>query len=277
MKHGEDIFQGRKNFKLFYRSWLPDGKIKAILIISHGVAEHCGRYAQMAEYFAGKGFAVYSFDYRGHGKSEGKRGYIEHFSYYVDDLQTFCRIVCSLHPYKKAILFGHSMGAIIDLAEAIHNQHEFCGLILSGTAIKIKPDLPVAILAMLKPVSLFLPALGLKKIDSSTLSRDEGVVRSYNNDNLVYRGKLSARLGIELAWLIHKLRRQLSEIEIPVLLLHGGEDKLSFPEGARLVFERISSKDKTLNVYAGLYHEILNEPENIQVFSDIEMWLSHLT
>lgn len=274
MEYLEGVFEGRENFKLYFRSWLPDEKVKAILLIAHGVAEHCGRYARMAEYFANRGYAVYGFDYRGHGKSEGRRGFVEHFSYYMDDLRTFFKLICSRHPQNRVIFFGHSMGAIIGLAESIYNPDEFSGLILSGTAIKVKPELPAAILALLKPLALFMPRLGLKRIDSSTLSRDKRVIESYDNDPLVYRGKLSARLSIELVCMIHRLQSQMSQIKVPILILHGTADKLSYPEGAILVIEKAGTQDKTLKLYAGFYHEILNEPGNNQVLSDIETWLS---
>lgn len=274
MKHVENYFEGREKLKLYYQSWLPEVEVKGVLLIAHGVAEHCGRYTETAEYFVNKGYAVYGFDYRGHSKSKGRRGYVEHFFYYLDDLKIFLRLMNNHHPQQKPVLFGHSMGAIIGLAVGIYSQKEFSGLILSGTAFKVKPDLPPAVLALLKPLALFMPGLGLHKIDSSTLSRDERVVASYNNDPLVYRGKLSARLAIELVWLIHQLKGQISQIKIPVLILHGAEDRLSYPEGAKLVFERVSSPDKALKMYPGFYHEILNEPGHLQVLVDMERWLT---
>jgi acylglycerol lipase len=284
MKQIEGYFEGRKKFKLFYRAWLPDGKVKAILLIAHGVAEHCGRYNELAEYFANKDYGVYGFDYRGHGKSEGRRGYVEHISYYLDDLHIFYQMVIQQNPYKKIFLYGHSMGAIVGLAAAFHKKYElvgdpsdssqFAGLILSGTALKVKPDLPAAILTLLKPLALLAPHLGLQKIDSSTLSRDKKVIESYDSDPLVYRGKLSARLAVDLVCLIHDLRNQVSKIKTPVLILHGADDRLSYPEGASLLMERIGSPDKTLKIYAGFYHEILNEPGHNRVISDMEAWLS---
>ncbi len=272
----DGFFEGQNNLKLYYRSWLPDGEVEAILLIAHGVAEHCGRYVEMAKFFANKGYGVYGFDYCGHGKSEGRRVYVEHFSNYLDDLQTFSKIIRSLHPHKNVILFGHSMGAVLGLADIIYHHEEFSGLILSGVAIKPKPVVPIAIVAMLKPVALFMPRLGLYRIDSSVLSRDKRVIESYGNDPLVYRGKLTARLGIELLSLTHKLKIQMQQVKLPILILHGTEDKISCPEGASLVFRRVSSTDKTLKFYQGFYHEILNEPDKIRVLSDIEAWLSHL-
>jgi len=89
MQHTEGKFSGRNNFSLYRQAWLPDAAPKAILLVVHGIAEHSGRYTNLVNYFVPKGYAVYSFDLRGHGKSDGKRSYVERFSYYLDDLQTF--------------------------------------------------------------------------------------------------------------------------------------------------------------------------------------------
>ena len=129
---------------------------------------------------------------------------------------------------------------------------------------------------LLHPLSLFLPKLAMKQINSSILSRDKGVIQSYDTDPLVYRGKLSARLGVELLLKMQDVERHASQIQIPVIILHGSADKLSYPEGARIIYDRILSKDKTLKYYPGFYHEILNEPEHMQVFSDMENWLNRL-
>ena len=107
MKKVEGSFKGKKEFNLYYQGWLPDGNIRAILLIAHGVAEHCGRYAEVAVYFAARGLAVYGFDYRGHGRSEGCPGFVEHFSYYPEDLHTFVDLVRKLHPDKRLFLLGH--------------------------------------------------------------------------------------------------------------------------------------------------------------------------
>jgi acylglycerol lipase len=140
-------------------------------------------------------------------------------------------------------------------------------------AIRFEPDLPAALVALLWPISMLMPELGLKKLDSSFLSHDAEIVRSYENDPLVFRGKLKARLAVELTWNIHKLKSRAPLLQTPLLLLHGEADRIAGPQGSRLIFNRAGSADKTLRLYPGLYHEILNEPENIQVMADIRSWL----
>ena len=127
---------GRNNYSLYRQTWLPDGIPIAVLVVVHGVAEHSGRYSNLVNYFVPKGYAIYSFDLRGHGKSEGKRGYVERFSYYLDDLKTFYDKVSEENKNMKIFLVGHSMGGTIAIAYAIEHQSELNGLIVSGTTFK---------------------------------------------------------------------------------------------------------------------------------------------
>lgn len=274
MKHREGKFSGYKNLNLYYQCWLPTGKPKALLVVIHGLAEHSGRYGNMARYFTAKGYAVYSYDHRGHGKSEGQHGYVERFRYYLNDLNTFLNTVYGNHRDAKVFLVGHSLGGTIATAYAVHHQEEFAGLILSGATIKIGSNPSLMLIAAANMLSLFLPKIGVTVIDASAISKDDSVVDSYVNDPLVYRGKISARLGAELIRMTRKLPQQVPEINLPVLIMHGTADRLSDPTGSEMLYQRISSPDKTLKLYEGFYHEIFNEPGHEQVFADMETWLA---
>jgi len=273
MKHTEAEFTGCEGNSLYYQNWLPAGKPKAVLIIVHGLAEHSGRYKNVIDYFVPRGYAAYTFDNRGHGKSEGKRGYIERFSCYIDDLALFLDLVRSKHPENMIFIIGHSIGATIAATFAINHQDEFNGLILSGTVIKPGISLSRAKITMANLLSYILPKVGVDRINVSTISRDKAVVDAYINDPLVYKGKISARLSAELIKAMQSLTHQMPQIKLSVLIMHGTEDRLSDPEGSRILYQRVSSIDKTLKLYSGFYHEIYNEPECEQVFITVEEWL----
>jgi acylglycerol lipase len=273
VRQAEGYLMGRKEVRLYYWSCLPEGEENAVVVIVHGVAEHCGRYLNLTSYLVSAGFAVYGFDLRNHGKSAGEKGNVEHFSYFQDDLCTFMSLVRTQNPQKKIFLFGHSMGATIALDYSIRYQNDISGLIVSGSAIKLKPNIPPVLIALLWPLAVFMPGLGLKKLDSSFLSHNPEVVRSYDTDPLVYRGRLKARLAIELTWNMHKLEGRLPLAQTPLLALHGEADQIASPQGSRFIYEKTGSLDKTLKIYPGLYHEILNEPQNMQVMVDIQGWL----
>jgi alpha-beta hydrolase superfamily lysophospholipase len=273
MKHIEGTFKGQKGINLYYQGWVPETEVRSVIILAHGVAEHSGRYSAMAEHFASRGSAVYGFDYRGHGKSEGGRCCVEHFLLLSDDLHIFLDRVGRLHPDKKIFLFGHSMGSAVIMAATIKYSENVEGLILSGIPLRFQPRIPYALITMLHPVSVLAPNLGLYRLNSDTLSRDQEVVRAYNRDPLVFRGKLTARLTIEFIRTLHRLETQISRIKIPTLIVHGSADRLCAPEGAQIAYERIGSSDKTLKYYRCSYHEVFNEPERRQILSDIESWI----
>ena len=261
MKHKEGNFKGLKNFNIYYQSWLPEKKIKAVLLIAHGFAEHSGRYANVVNYFVPKGYAVYALDHRGHGRSDGERVKVDDFHDYVVDLKTFFDIVRKENPEDKIFLIGHSMGSVISLLYTIEYQQELAGLATSGGGLAKPGDPPMA---PRKPGQT-LPAAGL--------SRDPAVIKAYENDPLVYRGPVPT--GFSMGSMMGKLYDMVPRITLPVLIMAGNGG----PDGARsrVLYERIGSKDKTLKLYEGLLHEIFNEPEYLQVLADLETFLkAHL-
>jgi acylglycerol lipase len=274
MKHKEGRFKGYKGLKLYYQYWLPDKKPKAVLLVAHGLAEHSGRYKNLVDYFVPKGYAVYALDHRGHGKSEGTRSYVDNFNDYLIDLKTFFDMVRKDNKNARIFLFGHSLGGTIATAYAVEHQEDLAGLILSGSSLVPTTSVSPALLAMAGIVSALLPKMGVTVLDASFISRDKAVVDAYVNDPLVFRGKVPARTGAELARMWKQLPEQMPRIKLPVLIMHGFADQLSDPRGSKLLFERVGSKDKTLKLYDNCYHEICNEPEREQVFVDMETWLT---
>jgi acylglycerol lipase len=273
MMHKEGKFKGYKGLKLYYQFWLPDKKPKAVLLVAHGLAEHSGRYKNLVDYFVPKGYAVYALDHRGHGKSEGTLSYVDNFNDYLIDLKTFFDMVRKDSKNTKIFLFGHSLGGTIATAYAVEHQDELAGLMVSGSSLVPAPSVSPALLAMAGVVSALLPKMGVTLLDASAISRDQAVVDAYVNDPLVFRGKIPARTGAELARMWKQLPEQMPRIKLPILIMHGFADQLSDPRGSKLLFERVGSKDKTLKLYDNCYHEICNEPEREQVFADMETWL----
>ena len=273
MKYIEGSFKGYKNLNLYYQCWLPTRVPKAVLVVVHGLAEHSGRYMNMVNYFIPKGYAIYGLDQRGHGKSQGQRGYVERFSHFVRDLKTFSGIIRSQHRGAKIFIVGHSVGGTIATVYAVHYQDEFDGLVLSGATLKVGASVSSGLIIVARVLSLLLPKMGLDVIDASAISQDKTVVDAYVDDPLVYRGKIRARLGAELIKVIQILLPQMSMIYLPILIMHGTADRLSDPRGSEILYDRVSSGDKTLKLYEGFYHEIMNEPGREQVFEDMEAWL----
>jgi acylglycerol lipase len=261
MQHKESYFRGVKDFNIYYQSWQPDNKAKAVLLIAHGFAEHSGRYLNVVNFFVPKDYSIYALDHRGHGRSDGERVHVDDFGEYIKDLKTFFDIVRRENPGDKIFLIGHSMGSVISLLYAIEYQYELAGLVTSGGGLN-RPDEPPA-----------PPRKPGEALPSAMLSRDPAVIRAYENDPLVYRGPIPANFA--MGGMASRLYNMVSEIKLPALIMAGNGG----PDGARsrVLYERIGSEDKMLKLYEGLLHEIFNEPEHQQVLADLETWLqAHL-
>jgi acylglycerol lipase len=273
MKTFDGELLGQKGVKLYFRGWLPEKEIRAVIIIVHGIAEHSGRYSGIGQYLAEKGYAGFAMDHRNHGQSEGIKGIADKFRYFVDDLKSFYEHVRAENPNKEIYILGHSMGAAIGLALAIDLGVQPAGLIISGAPLRANPYLPIPVIGLLRTMAVLSPYLGLYKMNSSQLSKDPEVVDAYDHDALVFRGKITAGLGIELLWQARLLEKGLSKVTAPILVLHGQEDRVCQPIAAAILNRKASSLDKNIKIYPGLLHEILNEPERERVFADISDWL----
>ncbi len=270
--HTEGTFEGVGGIEIFWQSWEPAGETKAVVVLAHGVSEHSGRYTYVGEQLAASGYAVFALDHRGHGRSQRPTGRIDRLDNAVEDLRSFTGIAHAKHPQVKAFLLGHSMGGLIAVVYALTHPDTIDGLILSGPAVSIEM-VSSAELTVAKVLSELVPNLRMTKIDAGAISRDPAVVQDYLDDPLVDNGRIEVRLGGEIVKGAEALPDQISELEMPLLLLHGGDDKLTSPAGSRMIYEGATSDDKTLEIYDGLFHEILNEPERDRVIADIVAWL----
>ena len=244
-----------------------------MVVIAHGASEHSDRYNHVALRLVEAACAVYALDHRGHGRSEGPRALIDRMDNAVADLNTLVGLASSEHPGLPIYVIGHSMGGAVALSYATSHQERLAGLILSGPLAALEAAPPVQRL-IARALSALVPRLPLIAIDASQISRDPAVVASYEQDPLVYHGKLPVRTVAELAAAIDSFPERLPAITVPTLIMYGTADSLCPPEGSLLIHERISASDNTLKPYDGLYHEIFNEPEHEQVLDDLVAWLA---
>ena len=271
--HQEGILKGVGNAGVYHQRWLPEGETKGSLLIVHGLADHCGRYANLVDHFVPRGYAVYGIDHPGHGKSDGKRVFIKEFGDFIENLNTYLEMIIAWQPGKPVFLFGHSMGGLIGSIFLIENQEKMTGAILSGPGVKVPDNISSGVIFVGKVLSTLMPGFGLIKLDASHVSRDPVVVQAYIDDPLVFSGKTTARLAAELLKAMQRVSSESEKITLPILILHGGGDKLADPAGAQMLYDKVSSRDKTLKIYDHLYHEIINEPEYHTVLTDMEKWL----
>ena len=278
MEHEEGFLNENSDRRIYYQCWLPEGNLKAVLLVVHGLAEHCGRYMNLVNRFVPLGYGVYTFDLPGHGKSYGKRVFINRFEDYIQTLAVFRDKVQTLHDEAPLFLVGHSMGSLVSTVFLAKHQEGFAGAVLSGSgAVKVPDNISSATIFAGKIFSVLMPKIGLIGLDVNGVSRDPSVVKAYVEDPLVHTGKTTARLAAEILRAMQSIPKMAAQISLPILMIQGGADRLVDPEGAKMLFETVQSPDKTIKIYEGLYHEIFNEPERDQVLADVEGWLeSHL-
>jgi alpha-beta hydrolase superfamily lysophospholipase len=273
VEHRESEFSGAGGVRIYWQSWLPDGEPRASIVLAHGASEHSGRYEWAATRLVAAGYAVYALDHRGHGKSGGPRALIDRMDNAVADVGTLIGIAAGEQPGAASpLLLGHSMGGCISLAFATRRQDEIDALILSAPVAALEAASPAQRIAG-HVLSVIAPKLGVFPIDSSTVSRDPAVVAAYDADPLNYHGKLPARTVHELASEVGRFSESLQRLTLPLLVMVGTGDTLVPPAASELVYEKASSKDKTIKRYDGLYHELVHEPERDQVMADLTGWL----
>lgn len=272
----EITFKSPDDIELFERSWILSGA-RAVILITHGIAEHSGRYTHLAQALNNANYSVIAFDLRGHGQSSGKRNYISSFQDYLDDLGAVLERTRKASSNKPVFLCGHSMGGGIVTQYIIERNPQVNGAILSAPSVKVSDDISPFLQKISGILSVLTPTLPAVKIDSSFISKDPQVVAAYDSDPLNYRGGVLARTGAELLKSTRQINKSMPAFSLPVLIMHGLQDKLADVAGSQILYEQISSKDKTLKLYEGLYHEIFNEPEKDQVIREMIEWLNNHT
>lgn len=243
---------------------------KGIVVLVHGLNEHCGRYDHVVSKLNDWGYSVYRYDNRGHGRSGGRRGYIDDFQLFIDDADLIVDRAKAENPGKPVFMLGHSMGGFITACYGVKYKNKLAGQILSGPPTIIMPTVEPLVDFDYKSQSLTMIPNSL----GNDVSRDPAVVKAYAEDPLnlkEFTMMLMGEIFIRgMKWLIEKT----PSYDYPCLILHGGDDKIVTPDSSRSFYNKIASTDKELKIYSGLYHEIMNEPEkNIVLEDGIHSWL----
>ena len=274
MRHKEGFFTSATGARNYHQSWIPDGAPKASVILSHGLAEHSGRYTNVVNHLIAHDFALYGLDHIGHGQSGGPRVYVRQFSDYTDVFAAYVEHVRAANPEIPLFLYAHSVGALIATLYLLDHDVELSGAVFLGPCIKIPSSVSPTTVFLAKALSRITPKLGLSSVNASGVSRNPEEVQAYIDDPLVYGGKTTARLACEMIRAMQRVASEASRIRIPSLIVHGGADTIVDPESAQMLHSTLGSADKTLTIYDGLFHEIHNEPEHPHVLADIRTWLN---
>jgi lysophospholipase len=256
---------------IFTRGWIPASP-RAIVLLVHGLGEHSGRYEHVAAYLNKHGYAVYSLDHKGHGKSGGMPAMITSLHDYVSDLTCYFEQIRAEYPSLPMFVYGHSMGSLIGLLFTLDHQDQLVGVVTTGTALKL-PGANRVLIPIFKGLSRLIPRVPVTSLAAEGISRDPDVVQRYKDDPLVYHSHLRLGLIAALQNGADEVIRRLPDLYLPYLALHGSHDPIALPAAVDIIRQQSGSSDTTIKVYEGLYHEIHNEKEQGDVLGDIVAWL----
>ena len=267
----EEWLPGKDGLKIFTRHWEPASPPKASLVICHGVNSHSGQHIRAAEAFASRGFAVTALDLRGRGRSEGERFYVDSIDDYVSDLSQAIGLGRSHHADLPLFLLGHSAGGVTSVTYALDHQDRLAGLICESFAFRVYA--PNFALKLLEGASHLAPHAHVLKLKMEDFSRDPDWVAQLNADPLTLGEVQPVQTVAAFARAGERFEREFSRITLPVLILHGTADHATRPEGSQQFFDEAGSADKTLKLYEGHYHDLLNDLGREQVMDDIVSWI----
>jgi acylglycerol lipase len=256
---------------LFVRSWRPDVNARGLVVIVPGFNSHSGYYGWVAEQLVAAGLVVYALDLRGRGQSDGERFYIEKFTDYVDDTSAVVTLAKSREPGLPTFLLGHSAGGVVACLYALDYAPELTGLISESFANEIPaPDFALAVFKGLGHVAPHAHILHLK---NEIFSRDPKAVEVMNADPLIAHETQPTKTLAEMVRADERLKKGFPSMTLPVLILHGTADQATKPSGSQHFYETAGSQDKTLKLYDGHFHDLLNDLDKEVVMADITNWI----
>ena len=272
MKHTEFKFRTFDGLQLFGQSWQPEDQTRAVVCLIHGMGDHSGRYGHVADRLTQAGYAIFSFDLRGHGKSEGLRGHTPSHEALMQDISSLLEAANKQFPQISSFLCGHSLGGNLVLNYALRRQPHLKGVIATAPWLRLAFEPPAFKIALGKITNYIWPSFSQKNgLDTKAISHDLKAVYSYENDPLVH-DRISARMFISTYQAGQWALEHASEFSLPLLLMQGGADKIISVEASREFAGKIK-ENCTLKIWDGLYHEIHNEPEKEEVFKFLIDWL----
>ncbi|MGC8874689.1 MAG: lysophospholipase [Chloroflexia bacterium] len=258
--------------RMFAQGWLPETAPRALVVLVHGLGEHSGRYEHVGAALTRNGFALLGFDLRGHGRSEGPRGHTPSYEVLLEDIARFIQEVETRFRMPPHFLYGHSLGGNLVLNYALRRKPALCGVVATGPALRLGFEPPAVKVALARAMNALFPAFTQASgLEVAALSRDPAVVEAYRKDPLVH-DRISARLFLGFFEAGRWALEHAQEFPVPLLLLHGGADRICSPEGSRAFASRVPG-DCLLKIWDGLYHEVHNEPERGEVLDTLVGWL----
>jgi alpha-beta hydrolase superfamily lysophospholipase len=273
VEHRDGTFPGFDGLLLYFQAWLPAGiRRRAVLINLHGLGDHSGLYPNLANYFPQRGIALYAYDMRGNGRSPGQRAYLRRWDEYRGDLHSFIQRVRDWEPELPLFLLGNSLGALVVLEYALQQPSGLTGVIAAAPPLG-QLGVPPVLMTLGRWCSRILPRLSLNVgMDLSGLARDPAVVEAVLADQFFHR-RGTARLSTEVTRAIARVQEGAANFSVPLLILHGSDDRMVPPDGSRRFFAQVRYPDRELREYPGGYHGLFADFNYEEVLRDLEQWI----
>ena len=274
MIHEEFYWLTKDGLKIFAQVWKPDLDVKAVVCLVHGLGEHSSRYKELPVELTNSGFAFLGYDQRGHGKSEGRKGHTPSYDALLSDISKIIYEADKRFPGKKIFLYGHSMGGNLVLNYAIRNKSAIIsGIIATGPWLKLSRPFSPVINFVAEVLNKVYPTFrtfhGIKSYDSSSKKTKNP---DTEKDELLHPW-ITARTYICVQESGEWALRHAVEYNLPLLILHGGCDKVTSLEGSKQFVSKVKS-ESSLIIFEEFSHELHNEPRREEIFSSIITWLN---
>lgn len=284
VSHSSEFVTNPRGLRLFTQWWtpLPPAKPIGVVAVVHGFTGESSWMVQLtAILFAKSGFAVCAIDHQGHGFSDGLYAHIPDINPVVDDCISFFDSFRSRHaPGLPAFLYAESLGGAISLYITLRQPGAWDGLVLNGAmcgiSAKFKPPWPLEYLlsavAALLPTWRVIPTRGsIPDVSFKEPWKRKLAIASPRRR----MGRPRAATAQELMRICRELQEKFEEVEVPLLIVHGGEDVVCDPACVEELHQRATSKDKTIRIYPGMWHQLVGEPEeNVDlIFGEMIEWL----
>lgn len=269
----EGQFRGFDQTELFFQIWTPE-KVRGAFLITHGMAEHSECYHSLAKELCSDGWQVFAWDLRGHGRSEGKRGYVRHIGNFVDDLECFHRLVSKQVKGHNLVFFGHSLGGLITLRYLESHGTDYSALALSSPALGLTVQVPKFKEALARVAIRWMPTITMyNEIKYEDLTRDAAILKSHHADTLRH-DKISPGLFLSMVESFKTVAEHTELLTKPTLMQLSGEDRLVSAEASRAFFEKLPNKKNQLLVYPESLHEIFNDLDRDKATADLKKFIN---
>lgn len=268
----KDYFKVKDGTEIYIEKDLVENPI-ANLIINHGFAEHCSRYDYVAKEFNKKNISVYRYDLRGHGRTRSKKGHIDSFFDFVEDVDELVDEIIKEAPDTPLFMLGHSMGGFITCLYGIEHKDKLKGQIFSGPGVLKANQVKGIKGSVLTMISKFMPNKMIKNVLTDDICSDREVVDEYMKDPMILKHATANLLNEFQIKGVNYIKENIDQYEYPCFITHGEKDNIISKDASIFLYNSISSKDKQIKIYDDLYHEILNEKIKDDIIKDMSNWI----